>query len=105
MSVIQWVALIVFGIFVWVAISVGLNMKKRWYKVYLANNDVRLMYRTFRERWWSNEKVAKFMDDNGHEISFPSEAHWVLFWEYIPDDQVRSARAEIAKIRMAKEEE
>jgi len=77
-------------------------MNKKWYKIYLANNDVILAYRTWRERWLSKDKFPKFRrDDNNRLVTFPSDAHWILCWEQIPTDEVRVVREEI---RRAKEE-
>jgi len=73
---------------------------KKWYKLYLANNDIILAYRTWRERWGSNDKYPKFRrDDNGRLVTFPSEAHWVLFWEQISKDEVGIVRDEIRRMR------
>lgn len=79
--------------------------KTRWYKVYLANNHVKLMYRTSRERWGVSEKYVKFNDDNGHQITFPSEAHWILFWEQIPDHEVGMVRQQLIAERAKRLEE
>jgi len=77
-------------------------MNKKWYKIYLANNDVILAYRTWRERWLSKDKFPKFRrDDNNRLVTFPSDAHWILCWEQILADEVGIVREEI---RRAKEE-
>ena len=74
-------------------------MGRKWYKVYLANNDVRLMSRGWGERWRSNDKCIRFRDDNGHEVTFPAAAHWVLFWEHIAEDEVSLVRTELTVMR------
>ena len=72
---------------------------KKWYKVYLANNDVMLVYRTWKERWLSNSKYPKFRrDDNNRLVTFPSEARWALMWEQIPEDEVPAVREEIRRM-------
>lgn len=81
-----------------VLMAVFSGRKKAWYKVYLANNDVRLMYRSWRERWRSTDKSARFRGDNGNEITFPAEAHWILMYERIPDSQVELVRLELMKL-------
>ena len=74
-------------------------MGRKWYKVYLANNDVRLMSRGWGERWRSSDKYPRFRDDNGHEVTFPAEAHWVLFWERISNEEIIQVREELARMR------
>lgn len=75
-------------------------MKKKWYKVYLANNDVMLVYRTWRERWLSNDKYPKFRrDDNNRLVTFPAEAHWALMWEQVPENEVGAVREEIKRMK------
>jgi len=78
---------------------------KKWYKVYLANNDIILAYRTWRERWLSNDKYPKFRrDDNDRLVTFPAEAHWALMWEQIPEDEVDIVRGEIRRMKEKLEE-
>ncbi|MCJ7655160.1 MAG: hypothetical protein MUO97_07695 [Dehalococcoidia bacterium] len=77
---------------VWLLLSMRV---KRWYKVYLANNDVILACRTWRERWWSGGKFMQFREDSGRLITFPSDAHWILMWEQIPDNEVELVRQQI----------
>lgn len=89
-----WIALGVFLCSVAGAFMVS-RRKKVWYRVYLANNDVRLMYRSWRERWQSSDKYARFRDDKGYEVTFPAEAHWVLMFERIPNGEVDAVRAEL----------
>jgi len=80
-------------------------MKKKYYKVYLANNDIILAYRTWRERWLSNDKYPKFRrDDNNRLVTFPAEAHWALFWELVPEDEVPAVREEIRRMKEKLEE-
>lgn len=74
-------------------------MGKKWYKVYLANNDVRLMSRSWGERWRSSDKYPRFRDDNEHEVTFPEAAHWVMFWECISKDEVTQVREDLARMR------
>jgi hypothetical protein len=89
------------GLF-WV-VSFFIRRKRRWYKINLASNDVIFAYRTSRERWMSNDKYPKFrLDDNGHLITFPSEAHWILMWEQIPDAEVNMVRQQIREAREAR---
>ena len=68
---------------------------KRWYKVFLANNEVILTCRTWKERWQSGGKFMQFKDDNGRIVTFPSDAHWILMWEQIPDAEVAAVRQQI----------
>lgn len=76
------------------------SRKKKWYKVYLANNDVMLLQRNLRERWWrTSDRYMRFIDEKGKEITFPSNAHWVLFWEEIPNNELEVARHDIQMIK------
>ena len=87
----------------WIVIG---SRKKRWYKVYLANNDVLLLKRDMNERWWrTNDRYLRFKNEDGKEITFPSNAHWVLMWEEIPDSELSLAREEIQRMKekLAKE--
>jgi len=82
---------------------------KRWYKIYRADNDIMLVYRGWSERVGSSDKNQKFRrDDNDHLITFPSEAHWILAWEQIPNEEVdivRQQLREMGKRRISLEEE
>jgi len=74
------------------------SKKKKWYKVYLANNDVMLLQRDLKERWWrTSDRYMRFINEYGQEITFPSNAHWVLFWVEIPENELELARDEISR--------
>ena len=92
---------VVLGIAVIFAIWIFVGSKKRtWYKVYLANNDVLLLYRDLNERWWrTSDRYMRFKKESGEEITFPSNAHWVLFWEEVTKGQLSLAREEIQRIK------
>ena len=91
-----WITLGVVAICVILMWTVGSRRKRSWYKVYMANNDIRLMSRGWGERWRSNDKFPRFSDDNGHEFTFPEGAHWVLFWEHLKtEEEVNLARTEM----------
>lgn len=83
------------------AIWVSVGSKKRtWYIVYLANNDVKLLCRDLNERWWrTSDRYMRFKDESGKEITFPSNAHWVLMWEAVPKDGLDAARAKVQEIK------
>ena len=95
-------ALIV-GLIVWVIYG---SKKRQWYKVYMANNDVMLLYRDLNERWWrTSDRYLRFKNEQGDEVTFPTNGHWVLMMESVRPDQVNNARMEIQKIKekLAKE--
>ena len=76
------------------------SRKKKWYKVYMANNDVRLLCRDLNERWWrTSDRYLRFKDEHGREITFPSNGHWVLMWEEIPDELIEFTKEEIKRIK------
>ena len=86
---------VIFAIWIFVG-----SKKKTWYKVYLANNDVMLLSRELNERWWrTSDRYMRFKKDSGEEITFPSNAHWVLFWEEVPAKDLDVARLEIKRIK------
>jgi len=90
-----WIALGVF-LFSLVVFGIIVRRKRSWYKVYLTNNDIRLMSRGWDERWRSNDKYPRFRDDDGNEVTFPESGHWIMFWERIPDWAVERVRKELA---------
>ena len=94
---------LIVGLAVWIFIG---SKKREWYKVYLANNDVMLLYRDLNERWWrTSDRYMRFKDEYGREITFPSNAHWILMWESVPDGYLEKAKIEIKRIREAKAKE
>lgn len=102
----QYVGYVLLGLIVLLALWVIFSSKKvKWYKVYLANNDVMLLKRDLRERWWrTSDRYMRFKDDHGNEITFPGGAHWILMMEEVPDGQVELAREEIVRMKQARAE-
>jgi len=97
-SVLFYVGLgVIVLIFIWVTFS---SKKKRWYKVYLANNDVLLLCRDLSERWWrSNGSYLRFKDELGNEVTFPLIGHnWILKMVSVKDTELDIARAEVKRI-------
>lgn len=88
---------IILGLILALAISIMFQSKKRsYYKVYLANNDIKLLYRDFRERWWrTSDRYMRFKDEHDKEITFPSGAHWVLMMEEVDENELDIVRDEI----------
>lgn len=87
---------------VWITFG---SRKKRWYKVYLANNDIMLLQRDIKERWWrTSDRYLRFVNEQGHEITFPSNAHWVLMWEEVPDSEIDIVRDEIRRTKESQRE-
>jgi hypothetical protein len=82
---------------IWVTFG---SSKVKWFKVYLANNDVLLLKRDLRERWWrTSDRYMRFKNENNREITFPSNAHWVLMWEEVPIAELELIKDEILKNR------
>ncbi len=97
----QYVGYAIIGLIVilglWITFG---SRKKRWYKVYLANNDVLLLQRDLKERWWrTSDRYMRFVNEYGKEITFPSNAHWVLMWEEVPDNEVDVVKDEIKRTK------
>ena len=94
--------LIAFGVLL-LALAIWIiygSKKRQWYKVYLANNDVLLLYRDMNERWWrTSDRYLRFKDEKGSEITFPTNGHWVLMWEAIPLDRVEITKQEIKRMK------
>ena len=89
----------ILGLIVWVSLG---SKKRKWFKVYLANNDVMLLYRDWNERMWrTSDRYMRFKDEYGVEVTFPSNAHWILMWEAVPDDKVADVKEEIRRMKMA----
>jgi len=80
------------------AIVIMGSRKRKWYKVYLANDEVRLLYRDLNERWWrTSDRYMRFKDENGNEVTFPSGAHWVIMWEEVIKEDLEKVREDIAR--------
>ena len=95
-----WVIIIAAMLVVLVVYSSLSTGKKKWYKVFLTNNDVMLLYRDFSERWWrTNDRYLRFKNEEGKEVSFLDDGRWILFMEEAKDLAV--AREEIKKIKEA----
>jgi hypothetical protein len=93
------VAVVILALMAWVSFG---SKKKKWFKVYLANNDVMLLYRDLGERWWrTSDRYMRFKDEYGREVTFPSNAHWILMWESVADDKVETVKEEIRKMKEA----
>lgn len=95
LGLIALVAIVVVAI--WVTIG---SRKKRWYKVFLANNEVMLLYRDLNERWWrTSDRYMRFKDEFGREVTFPAEAHWIIRMEEVPDAEVSAVREQLYQMR------
>ena len=101
---------LVFGLVAAVALGIlAVTMssrQKKWYIVYLANNDIMLLSRDLNDRWWrTSTRYMRFKDEMGREVTFPAEAHWILMWREVRQSQLNDAREEIQrhKEQMAKE--
>jgi hypothetical protein len=89
--------ILIVGLAIWV--SVG-SKKRRWYLVYLANNDVLLLNRDLNERWWrSNGTYLRFKNELGDEVTFLSQGHWIIKMVSVPDNQLEIAREQVKKIK------
>jgi hypothetical protein len=98
MDYVGWVIIGIIGvILLWISFG---SRKKKWYKVYLANNDVMLLQRNLKERWWrTSDRYLRFVDEFGKEWTFPSNAHWILMWVEVPDKEISIVKEEIKRIK------
>lgn len=88
---------LIFALGIWVTFG---SRKKKWYKVYLANNDVLLLQRDLKERWWrTSERYMRFVNEEGKEVTFPANAHWILMWEEVPEVELDIVREEIRRMK------
>ena len=88
---------IIIAVLIWVTV---ISKKKKWYKVYMANNDILLLYRDLNERWFrTNSKYMRFKDEYNKEVTFPSNARWVLMWKEIDDNEIDVVRDEIKRLK------
>ena len=103
----DFIGYVLIGLIITVGVWIFVGSKKvRWYKVYLASKDVMLLGRNLRERWWrTSDRYMRFIKETGEEITFPSQAHWILFWEEVPNGMLDKAREEIRQWQMQKEKE
>jgi hypothetical protein len=90
------IAVLILFLIVWVVAG---SRKRTWYKVYMANNEVKLLSRGLNERWYrTSDRYMRFKDEYGKEVTFPSNAHWVLYWEQVLDGDLSSVREEVNKL-------
>ena len=90
------VGIIIVSLLIWVTVG---SKKRTWYLVYMANNDVMLLYRDLNERWWrTSDRYMRFKKETGEEITFPSNAHWVLKWEEVPKGGLELAKETVKRI-------
>jgi hypothetical protein len=98
------VLMVILGVLI-IATAVWVYMgsrKRQWYKVYLANNDVMLLYRDLNERWWrTNGTYMRFKNEYGKEVTFLSNAHWVLMMEEVPLSELNVAKEEVRRIKLS----
>ena len=87
---------------IWIIVG---SKKRKWYKVLVANNEILLLYRDINERLWrTSDRYMRFKNEQNKEITFPSNAHWVLMWEEIPMSEISLVREEINRRKVAVEE-
>lgn len=95
MGILLILFIIIIGI--WIIVE---SRKKTWYKVYQADNNVRLLYRDFNSRMWrTSDRYMRFKDEWGHEVTYPSGAHWVIMWEEIKPEELEVAKDEIRRMK------
>lgn len=79
------------------------SRKKRWYKVYLANNDVLLLYKTVGDFWFrEGSGKAIFRYEDGRVVVFPDRGHWIAYYVEVRD--VEAAKRDIEAINRKKAE-
>ena len=86
---------------------------KTWWKIYLANNDVMLLYRDASTRW-GTQQVSGFMvfkDEYGRRHLFTKNAegwfvsgspHWIIRMVEVYDNEVEITRLQIAEAKQAR---
>jgi len=79
--------------------------RKTWYKVYTADPDILLLYRTLNDGIFrGGDKNLIFRNQFGNVVGFPNYGHWILKYEKIKDIEVEAAKKEIQawKVRAEK---
>lgn len=58
-------------------VAVG-GFRKKWYKVFLANNDVIEVYKTWSDRFWQSDRATMglFRLASGKQVRI--SVHWIL---------------------------
>jgi len=66
------------GIIAVIGTVIAGGFKKKWYKVYLANDDVVLVYKKWTDRFWQADRAttALFRYENGKAVRI--SVHWIL---------------------------
>lgn len=77
--------------------------RTKWYLVYLANNDVQLLYRKTSDYWMGSQNRVVFHNEEGNVVVFPGTGHWVLKYEEVKD--IQAAREYVAAINEKREKE
>lgn len=70
--------------------------KKKWYIVYLANNDVQLLYRT-ASLWWFSDSRDRIVFRNPDGTAKVFISKWILFYEQVMDYE--AAREYVLELR------
>jgi len=53
-------------------------MKKKWYDIYLANNDVIRAYRTMVDRIWRSDKTGIMVFHTEDDKTIRVSTHWII---------------------------
>lgn len=81
MTIAGWILIIVL-----LVAAVGFivsGKKRRWYKVYLANNDTLMVYRKMSDWWWRDTTgIMGFRLVDGRHIKVSK--HWIIKVEEAP---------------------
>lgn len=79
---------------------------KTWYKVYTADPDILLLYRTLNDGIRrGGDKNLIFRNAIGNVVGFPNRGHWILKYEMLKDVELGAARKEIQSWRESKNRE
>lgn len=85
-----------------VMIGIG-SRKKRWEKIYLANNDVMCLYRTKSDYWFRDRRdMSSFRDISGRYVMLSNR--FTLKREEISEDEVPAVVQQIVAMIKKREE-
>lgn len=95
---------VVIGLLVVLALVIVFgNRKKKWYKVYTANDDIMCVYRK-QDDYWLGENIKDMItahEVDGTTVYIPK--HWIIKVKRINENQVDEALKEIEVLHKAVE--
>lgn len=99
------VMLVIFCVIIlWALVVFATSMRKRkWYKLFLANNDILCVYRMSKDYWFNSVKdMVAFRFDNGRLVFITRR--WILKAEQIEEAEVPLVQKQIQEMKEKQDE-